>query len=223
MNTTTADITADATNPRLFTCSMTKEVCDRDGDVVLLDGIDFSNFERNPVIMFEHGLDKTVGKVPVGKALSAVRIGNTFEYKGELAERPSTHPSQAEWLPDTLGSLITQKCLNCSSIRFIPIEKRKATLADKAKYGANSKTIYTKSELVEVSLTGIPINAEALMTARGKSLVPKDSEAYLEVTRERVKVPVVLKSMRTRIDVDIDPSDRIRQIITVRVKGGLYA
>lgn len=220
---TTAEITADATNPRLFTCIMTKEVCDRDGEVVLLDGIDFKSFERNPVIMFEHGRDGKAGKVPVGKALSATRNGNTFEAKVELAERPATHPVDAEWLPDTLASLIAQKCLNCVSIGFVQQGNRKATMEDKAKYGQNTKSIITKSDLFELSLTGIPVNAEALMTARGKSLVPHKSEAYLEVQRERVKVPVVLKSMRQRVEVDIDPSERIRQIITVRVKGGLYA
>lgn len=227
MNTTAA-ITADAANPRIFTCTMTKEMCDRDGEVVLLDGIQWKNFERNPVVMFEHGRDGKAGKIPVGKALSAQRVDNIFEGKVELAERPENHPVNAEWLPDTLASLVAQKCLNCVSIGFIELASRKATAADRKKYGANTRKIITSADLFELSVTGVPANADALVTARGKGLLPDSSEAYAEVEakkpeRNPVKVPVSLKSMRHIVPVEIDQKIRIAEIVRVRVKGGLYA
>jgi hypothetical protein len=224
----TAQITPDETNPRINTFTMTKEVCDRDGEVVLLDGIRWKNYEKNPVVMFDHGKDRKVGKIPVGKTLSAQRVGDSFEARTELAERPDNHPVNAEWIPDTLAALVKQKCLNCVSIGFLEVAKRKATAQDRAKYGANTRVIHTEVDLFEISMTGTPVNADALVTARGKGLLPDSSDAYAPAESEKpvknpVKVPVSLKSMRHIVPVEIDQKSRIAEIVRVRVKGGLYA
>lgn len=227
--TITATITPDATNPRINTFVMTKEVCDRDGDVVLLDGIQWGNYEKNPVVMFEHGKDGKTGKIPVGKTLSASRVADTFQARTELAERPETHPVNAEWIPDTLAALVAQKCLNGVSIGFIEQASRKATAQDRAKYGQNTRKVITKADLFEISLTGAPVNAESLAVARGKGLLPADSEAYIqpepapEPVRKPVRVSVVVKSGPMRVPVEISQIERIREIVSVRVKGGLYA
>lgn len=231
MNTATifATITPDATNPRINTFVMTKEVCDRDGEVVLLDGIEWKNYEKNPVVMFEHGKDGKTGKIPVGKTLSASRVEDTFQARTELAERPETHPVNAEWIPDTLAALVAQKCLNCVSIGFIEKASRKATAQDRAKYGPNTRKVITKAELFELSLTGAPANAEALAVARGKGLLPAESDAYLPapepepVKKQPVRVSVSVKSGPLRVPVEISQMERIREIVSVRVKGGLYA
>src|SRR6478736_3962882 len=87
---------------RSFQCVMTAEVCDREGEVVLLDGLDIGPYQENPVVMFAHGKDKTAGKIPVGRMKLLERRDGKIIGEGVMAERPENHPKEEEWLPDTL-------------------------------------------------------------------------------------------------------------------------
>lgn len=229
MNTDTLEINGIDTAKRTFTCVMTKEVVDRDGEVVQLDGLDIEPYMTNPVVMFSHGRDKTAGKIPVGKIVSIKRVNGQIIGEGEMASRPATHPEAEEWLPDTLLSLMQQKCLNAVSIGFIPIQSRRANAEDTKKYGSKCMMVTTKSELFELSLEPTPCNAGALITAVSKGLLPKKSKAWEGevITEKTYEIPVKIKPKTHEIKVNLKGGKigegRAKAIIEARVKGRLYA
>jgi hypothetical protein len=143
-----------------------------------------------------------------------------------MASRPDNHPKEEEWLPDTLLSLMQQRCLNAVSIGFIPISARRPTSQDILKYGKDCETVTTKSELIELSLEPTPCNQDALITAVSKGLLPKTSKAWdgeaVAKAKEKTVVDVSMKRVKHTATVRIRPAQEIAKRVEVRVKGGLY-
>ncbi len=229
MNNIPLEISETDVPKRTFTCVLTKEIVDRDGEVILLDGLDLEAYKANPVVMFAHGKDKNAGKIPVGKMVNIRRVNGHILGDGEMASRPDAHPEAEEWVPDTLLSLMQQKCLNAVSIGFVPIAGRRANADDMKKYGAKCEMVTTKSELVELSLEPTPCNSSALIIAVSKGFLPKKSKAWdgevsTDAPAPKAKTIVELKPRKKHV-VILRKSDeeRIAEKAIVRVKGGLYA
>ena len=137
-------------NKEKYTMIISKEVEDRAGDVVLVSGVDFKNYKKNPIVLVDHDyrIEKIVGKTKnikvEGKTLVA-EFSFVDTETGRLAEK-----------------LYNEGFLKASSIGFIPKERSE-----------DRKTI-TKSELLEWSLVAVPCNADAL------SLDKKEIEEGIE-------------------------------------------
>lgn len=224
---------ADGANKRGFSCVLSSEIADREGEVVLIDGLNIENYKNNPVVMFAHGKDPNAGKVPVGKMVSLAKVDGKLIGDAVLAERPEAHPKDAEWLPDTLLSLIQQGCLNTVSIGFMPIEGRKPTSEDFKAYGEDCQMVTTKADLFELSLEPTQCNQDALITAVSKGLLPKKSKAYEGEVKEtpapepqKIVAEVAIAKPRKNkhaVRVRVTDQERMKNIVMVRVKGGLYA
>jgi HK97 family phage prohead protease len=197
---------------RMFTCVMSKQVTDRDGEVVLLDGMDTANFNANPVVLFVHNSHS----VPVGKALSVAKEGDELIGKCEFTVRPESHPAEEEWLPDTLAHMVKEKCLNAVSIGFMVKEIRPATDADIKAYGAGTRYVITKSELWELSVVPVPCNRDALIKMKGMK-----SAAIIEITEDAPSVVAKKHTVYIVKKKGVD-TDEAARIAIVRVKGGLY-
>ena len=111
---------------------------DRDGEIVLQDGIDITNYLKNPVILFGHDY----WSLPIGKATEVVKETDKMIIKGVFAS------AEANPIAQQVRKLYEEGILCAVSIGFIPKQ-----------YEGN---VITQCELLELSFVPVPANADAL-------------------------------------------------------------
>jgi len=122
-----------------FEVVMTKEVVDRDGEIVSVAGIDTVNFMKNPVLLFGHNY----WDYPIGAITEIVKNGDEMIAKGVFARTEEGQKARV---------LYDDGILKAVSIGFIA----------KTREGNNIKT----SELLELSFVPVPSNPDALDSAK---------------------------------------------------------
>ena len=159
---------------------------DRDNEIVLPSGIQLNDFKKSPTVLYGHNYSG----LPIGKDIWIKNVPG----KGILAKTVYAKHQLAE----DVYNLVKEKFLNTSSIGFIPLEsvnpenkgwdKLKIKLMDE--YGLdekmidNTKTVYTKSILLEHSDVPIPSNINALNIAVGKGLKIESKELRKDLELE---------------------------------------
>lgn len=138
----------------LFTIS--KEVVDRDGDILRASGVDFSNYMKNPVFLsFHNSREFPLGKVTKfwveGNEVKAVVYFPTLE---ELSTDPNNASEKAKLVDFTYHCYKTGM-LNAVSVGFIPLEWIESE---------NGYDIL-KWELLEFSAVAVPANQDAIAQA----------------------------------------------------------
>jgi len=140
---------------------ITTGVKDRDGEVILPDGLQEKHFRENPVVPFGHDYHS----LPVAKNMWLRKDG-----KGILAKTVFANSAKAEevyraYTEDIGGS---GPLCRAWSIGFIPIEWEEPV----QKAGDDTpRRIYKKWELLEYSAVPIPSCPEALTLAVGKGII----------------------------------------------------
>lgn len=124
-----------------YTWVATKQVIDRDGDIVFVSGIDTNNYKNNPVVLFNHDRD-----IPIGKAVGLKVEGDELLLDVEF--------SSNEWGQHIKG-LVDEGILNAMSINFIVKEWK--YIVDRDGFDIE------KSELLEASVVTVPANQVALV------------------------------------------------------------
>lgn len=138
----------------LFTIS--KEVTDRDGDILRASGVDFTNYMKNPVFLSFHNSRE----FPLGKVTKFWVEGNSVKaivYFPPIEEL-STNPEQASEkakLVDFTYHCYKTGMLNAVSVGFIPLEWVETE---------NGFDIQ-KWELLEFSAVAVPANQDAIAEA----------------------------------------------------------
>ena len=138
----------------LFTIS--KEVVDRDGDILRASGVDFSNYMKNPVFLsFHNSREFPLGKVTKfwveGNEVKAIVYFPTLE---ELSSDPNNASEKAKLVDFTYHCYKTGM-LNAVSVGFIPLEWIETD---------NGYDIL-KWELLEFSAVAVPANQDAIAQA----------------------------------------------------------
>lgn len=138
----------------LFTIS--KEVVDRDGDILRASGVDFSNYMKNPVFLsFHNSREFPLGKVTKfwveGNEVKAIVYFPTLE---ELSSNPEQASEKAKLVDFTYHCYKTGM-LNAVSVGFIPVEWIETE---------NGYDIL-KWELLEFSAVAVPANQDAIAEA----------------------------------------------------------
>ena len=138
----------------LFTIS--KEVVDRDGDILRANGVDFSNYMKNPVFLsFHNSREFPLGKVTKfwveGNEVKAIVYFPTLE---ELSTDPNNASEKAKLVDFTYHCYKTGM-LNAVSVGFIPLEWIETE---------NGYDIL-KWELLEFSAVAVPANQDAIAQA----------------------------------------------------------
>ena len=131
---------------------------DRGKRVVLPQGIDLTDYRRNPVVQWSH----MYFMPPVGRNVWIKTSGETLLAKTRFAERPRRH--EGEWLPDTLLDLYAQDMLKGFSIGVLVRDSSPPT-KDELKVHKNWKDVWQiirKSSMIEYSCCSIPMNQDAL-------------------------------------------------------------
>ena len=138
----------------LFTIS--KEVVDRDGDILRASGVDFSNYMKNPVFLsFHNSREFPLGKVTKfwveGNEVKAIVYFPTLE---ELSTDPNNASEKAKLVDFTYHCYKTGM-LNAVSVGFIPVE----WIETEDGYDI------LKWELLEFSAVAVPANQDAIAQA----------------------------------------------------------
>lgn len=151
---------------RAVTARISTISVDRDGEILTPQGCVSKNYERNPIVLYQHN---SFG-LPIGKCVSLTRDEKSITAKTVFAERPATYPADSEWLPDTVLSLFQQGVLKAFSVGFSPIDMPHApTAKETEKYGDGVRRVFGKWELLEYSVVTIPANQDAVAVAVSKS------------------------------------------------------
>ena len=136
--------------------TISKEVIDRDGDILRAGGVDFTNYMKNPVFLpFHNSRDFPLGKVTKfwveENSVKAIVYFPTLE---ELSSNPE-YASEKARLVDFCYHAYKTGMLNAVSVGFIPLEWTET------KNGFD----ITKWELLEFSAVAVPANQDAIAEA----------------------------------------------------------
>lgn len=136
--------------------TISKEVVDRDGDILRASGVDFTNYMKNPVFLSFHNSRE----FPLGKVTRFWVEGNSVkaDVYFPTIEELSTNPDQASEkakLVDFTYNCYKTGMLNAVSVGFIPLE------------WIESETGFDilKWELLEFSAVAVPANQDAIAEA----------------------------------------------------------
>lgn len=117
---------------------------DTSGDTVNPDGFDFSNFDKNPQVLWQHNRDQ----LPIGKCISHQKIEN-----GHIATVEFV-PAEISPFAEQVFQMVKGGFLNAVSIGFIPTD------LDPNSFGGYD--IHELS-LFEFSIVTVPCNPECLV------------------------------------------------------------
>lgn len=155
---------------------ITTDALDRDGEVVLPGGGDFTQFRKNPVVTFAHRYDE----LPIGRAMWLKRDEQNGRAgilaKTQYAAKPKDW-GDAPWLPSAVWALVQQGILKGKSIGFLPIQVRPPSKEDLTARPdwADVRLIIAKWLLLEYAVAPVPSNPDALVQSIGKGLVVPES------------------------------------------------
>lgn len=131
---------------------ITDETVNRYGQIVRMNGIDTSGYDKNPVVFFNHRSDE----LPIGRNMwhkNEMRNG----VKSKIAKTQFHDSEQAT----TVYNMWKDKFLNASSIGFIPLEV-KPVINEQGQFEAID---FVKTDLGEYSIVGVPANKNAVRNA----------------------------------------------------------
>jgi len=150
---------------RRFAVTASTGTLDRDQDRIPPDAWDLTHYRQNPVVFANHQSQS----LPVGRALNP-RIDN-----GRLVTTIEFPPAGVSAAADEVHDLVASGFLRGVSVGFKPVGP--ALLNE---YGGRD---YTRAELLEISLVGIPSNADSLVLGPAKGLALVEQAALATVTR----------------------------------------
>ena len=169
----------------IYYATITTNDLDRQGEIVDPDGIDFTNFMVNGVVLYGHEYGG-IGSIPVGKIASLALIHENDRKKLDAGWR---------FQGEDVTPLITavkksweRGFLNTVSIGFIPLERSE-----------DGKTI-TKAELLEFSIVPIPANPQALRL-----------NGFTDAEVKALEMEPTPEELIADLETQIDPSDEISE------------
>jgi HK97 family phage prohead protease len=133
------------------------ESVDRDNEKILVDGWVLTNYKKNPVVLVNHNFYD----LPVAKTK---KVWKDVENKRLMFDVQFATPEESS-IGDTLYKLYKGGYMTSTSVSFRPYP-------DSIVYGDGEKQprrVYTKQELLELSLVSIPANPNARKVEKGWS------------------------------------------------------
>jgi HK97 family phage prohead protease/HK97 family phage major capsid protein len=133
---------------------LSDETPDRMDDIIMSDGWDLANFNKNPIALFAHQ-----SSFPIGKWKNVRVVDKQLRGFLELA------PEGTSQRIDEIRRLVDADILRAVSVGFRPKESKPRAETDWGLF-------FTKSELVETSLVSVPANPNALAVAKSLKISP---------------------------------------------------
>ncbi len=191
IKTVPMELISDGTGHR-FKARITTDTLDRDGEVMIPQGMDASEFSKTGAIFWNHNYDLPVAK-PVGKM---VRTKGFVDSEAEFATRPDDY--QGEFFPDFARAMVNQGIVKGVSIGFIPVEVRSPSKKDVEEYGDDVRRVHSKFRLLEWSIAPVQCNPDAMIQqAISKGIISDSGELLPEVAKAEEAEPDDKPEMQT--------------------------
>lgn len=134
----------------------TSEVKDRDGEILVIDGMDFKNFKKNPIVLFSH----QSRELPVGKVVKVEKDVNKKIVYFDI------YFAKANPFSETLLQLVDEEILKSTSLGF--------RVTDWEYDEKQQAFMLTKSEIFEISIVPVPANQDAVLQKEMEEMTTKD-------------------------------------------------
>lgn len=134
---------------RVRTFEVTNEGVDRDGDIIKQAGLDWTNYQKNPVMLWAHDAKA----LPIAKGIGMRKVGTKTLWDYEFA------PADANPVAEQVLKLIDGDFLKTVSIGFIPKAVTRVDTKDRKGWDIDA------AEALEVSVVPVPSNPDALRRA----------------------------------------------------------
>ena len=152
-----SDIITKNDEKRQISYLVSDETPDRVGDIIKVKGWDLVQYRKNPVILWAHDGSSVP---PIGRSTN---IRRRYTPEARLTADIEFAPKEAYEFADTIYQLASRGFIKATSVGFMPLETM--DLAKKAReemglgrYGQ----VFTKAELMEISIVSVPANPSAL-------------------------------------------------------------
>lgn len=169
-----------------FKFKITDESVDRHGDVILYDGWDFKNFMKNPVVFWGH----QQWEVPIGKVFNLIKNDEEKAVYIEGVFAPSEKAQE-------IRKVYEEGFINACSVGFNPLDYEKSETGG---------FIITEAELLELSLVGIPANAEALSVLGEKGF-------DIEKLKKMKVLEVETEEDEKQDDEEVDEKEKLKSVL----------
>ena len=190
--------------------TISKEVVDRDGDILRASGVDFTNYMKNPVFLSFHNSRE----FPLGKVVRFWVEGNTVkaDVYFPTVEELSTHPEQASEkakLVDFTYHCYKTGMLNAVSVGFIPLEWEEIKDGNMI-IGWDIK----RWELLEFSAVAVPANQDAIAEAvKSFGLDESVVKEYLTIEKSGRKISAETRAVLDKIKACGDKLDECQRTL----------
>jgi len=183
---------------------------DRDGEMLLPEGVDIENYRKNPIVPFGHDYST----IPPAKNAWIKRDEKGLIAKTVFAANQRADEYYRAYTEDVGG---TGPLLNSFSVGFIPIEWEDTEAKALERDPSLPKRTYNKWELLEYSLVPVPSCSEALTIAVEKGVISERLQKELGVDSI---VPnfqpaggVITKAAQTFAEIDLQQiiNDKLRE------------
>ena len=183
--------------------TISKEVVDRDGDILRAGGVDFTNYMKNPVFLsFHNSREFPLGKVTKfwvdGDTVKAIVYFPTLE---ELSTDPAQASEKAKLVDFTYHCYKTGM-LNAVSVGFIPLEWTETE---------NGYDIQ-KWELLEFSAVAVPANQDAIAEAV-KSFGDEFAKGFITEEKTGRKISAATREILDKIKACGDKMDECEKML----------
>ena len=148
---------------------ISSEAVDRDGDIVIQKGIKYDDFTKNPVVFWGHEWDS----VPIGKVISVTHDETEQKTYADVILGSTPRAQEIE-------TLVKEGIVQATSIGF--------RINDWDWSDELDALLYTETELLELSLVGLPANQEAVGGEEVKEIEPEVGEKGLTLSPEGIVI-----------------------------------
>ena len=203
LNKKDVSIVAEDMGDRSVLFTISKEVVDRDGDILRASGVDFSNYMKNPVFLsFHNSREFPLGKVTKfwveGNTVKAIVYFPTIE---ELSSDPANVSEKAKLVDFTYHCYKTGM-LNAVSVGFIPVEWIETE---------NGYDIL-KWELLEFSAVAVPANQDAIAEAV-KSFGDEFAKKFITEEKSGRKISAQTRAILDKIKACGDELEKCQETL----------
>jgi len=136
---------------REITAIASKEIADRDGDIVRIEGINIKDYKKNPVVLFAHDSRS----LPIAKTTKIWKDGKKLMVKMQFPE------PEVSSMGDSIYKLVKGEYIKSLSIGFRP------DWDDAVRLEKTQGWDFKSSNLYEISIVPVPANAAAVVQSKG--------------------------------------------------------
>lgn len=177
---------AEQAGSRTRTFVISDESTDRHGDIITAAGWNFANYQKNPVVLWQH----MSRELPIGRVDRLATEGTTTKADVTFATADQNP------FADSVFKLIEGGFLNACSVGFQPLADP-VPLFDADQYLTGFK--FLAQELVELSVVNVPALASALVAAKSLGIGDADlSRIFVKPTTQEDTGALALLEHRRR-------------------------